>query len=66
MYAPTLTNLQLEIIKLYATDLERQDLLDLKQQLAMFFAQKAINGVDKVWDDKKLTNADMDAWLNEE
>ena len=38
MYPQTLTNLQLEILKLYATDLEHQDLLELKQVLANFFA----------------------------
>ena len=65
MYSPTLTNLQLEIIKLYSTGMERQELFELKEVLANFFARKAIKEADTIWDKQKLTNADMDSWLNE-
>lgn len=65
MYSTTLTNLQLEIIKLYSTSLEQQELLELKQLLANFFARKAIQEADAIWNDKKLKNADMDKWLLE-
>ncbi|MCA9964212.1 MAG: hypothetical protein KC423_08215 [Anaerolineales bacterium] len=66
MYPSTLTNLQLEIIKLYSTSLEQQELLELKQLLANFFARKAIQEADQIWSDKNLKNADMDDWLAEE
>ena len=66
MYPSTLTNLQLEIIKLYSTSLEQQELLELKQMLANFFARKAIQEADQIWSDKNLKNADMDDWLAEE
>ncbi|MCB9431260.1 MAG: hypothetical protein H6668_04665 [Ardenticatenaceae bacterium] len=65
MYPQTLTNLQLEIVKLYSTKMERQDLLELKQVLANFFAQKAIQEADQIWDEQNLTDDDMEAWLNE-
>lgn len=65
MVQQQLTNLQLEIIKLYSTEMERSELIELKQVLARFFAQKAVEEADQIWDDKNLTNQDMDSWLNE-
>jgi len=66
MHTTTLTNLQLEIIKLYSTGMKRQELFELKDVLAAFFARKAIKEADSIWDEQNLTNSDMDAWLNEE
>ncbi len=65
MHPQSLTNVQLELVKLYSTDLKQRELLELKQLLANFFAQKAIKGANKIWDDKKLSNQDMETWLNE-
>jgi hypothetical protein len=64
-HAKPLTNLQLEIIKLYSIDLEPQELLDLKQILADFFARKAIKEADKIWDKRNLSDQTMELWLNE-
>lgn len=64
-YAKPLTNLQLEIIKLYTTNLNRQELLEVKQILSNFFAQKAIKEADKIWDEQNLSDQEMDTWLNE-
>ncbi len=66
MYPQTLTNLQLEIIKLYSTNLERQELLELKRVLADFFARKAIKEADKIWEEQNLSNQAMETWLNEQ
>jgi len=38
----TLSNVQMELIKLYSTDLEYDDLMEVKKILANHFAQKAI------------------------
>ena len=61
----TLSNLQLELLKLYSTDLDKEELSELKDQLAMFYAKKSIENADKVWKKKNLSNEDMDKWLNE-
>ena len=65
-FAAPLSNLQLEILKLYSTDLNTTDLKELKNQLAEFYAKKSIKNANKVWKEKKLTNEDMDKWLNDE
>jgi hypothetical protein len=59
-----LSNVQLELMKLYGTNLNDQEIIELRDELAKFYAKKSIKASDKVWDEKGLTNADMDAWLN--
>ncbi|HLP46765.1 MAG TPA: hypothetical protein VK186_15860 [Candidatus Deferrimicrobium sp.] len=58
-------NLNKELLKLYSTNLSQDDLLELKRILARFFAQKAINEADRIWEEKGLSNIDMKKWLNE-
>ena len=64
--ATPLSNLQLEILKLYSTNLDKTELTELKNQLADFYAKKSIGNANRVWKEKKLTNDDMDKWLNDE
>ena len=61
-----LTNTQLELLRLYSTDLSEEDLQELKDTLANFYAEKSIRLANQVWEEKGLTNEDMDAWLNED
>lgn len=60
-----LTNLQLELIKLFNYNLSKKQLLDVKDLLGKYFAARATMEMEKVWDEKGLTNETMDAWLNE-
>jgi hypothetical protein len=60
-----LTNLQLELIKLFNYNLSQVQLLEVKDLLSRYFADKATNEMDKVWEEKGLSNETMDSWLNE-
>jgi hypothetical protein len=60
-----LNNAQVELMKLFGTDLSSKDLKDMKQLLSKFFADRAIKAADELWDNKGLSNDDMDKWLNE-
>ncbi len=60
-----LNNVQVELLKLYSTNLSDKDLQDLKSLLARFYADKAISKANQIWDERGLTNTDMEAWLNE-
>ncbi len=60
-----LTNIQMELMKLYATNLSNKDLEELKNVLVKFYANKAISYADAIWDEKGLTDADMEQWLNQ-
>ena len=63
--SPSLSNLQLEILKAYAHQLSETDLLDLKRTLASFFSQRLIKQADISWDEKKWNDADVDKILGE-
>jgi len=60
-----LSNVQLELLKIYSTNISAPDLIELKDLLAKFYANKAIEQANKVWNDKNLSNETMDNWLNE-
>jgi hypothetical protein len=64
--ASPLSNVQMELLKLYSTNLPDKDLLELKSTLAKFYAERSIRLADKIWDERGLTNDDMNRWLNED
>jgi len=61
----TLSNLQLELLRLYSNSISDESLLEIKQLLARYFADKATNAMDKIWEEKGLTEQDMVVWTNE-
>jgi len=61
-----LSNVQMELLKLYSTDIKEKDLEELKKVLADYFAHKAIKEADRIWDQKKMSEDTMEKWLNEE
>jgi len=65
MQTAPLSNLQQELLKLYAQNITEQQLNDIKQILAQYFAQQAIQSADQVWEQRKLSQDDIDVWLNE-
>ena len=61
----TLSNLQLELLRLYSNSISDESLLEIKQLLARYVADKATNAMDKIWEEKGLTEQDMVVWTNE-
>ena len=59
-----LTNVQLELLKIFSYNLDNQELQDLKDIIANYFANKAIKAANTVWDEKEWTNEDVDRMLN--
>ena len=60
-----LSDLQLELLKLYSTEVTSEELFEVKRLLGRYFGRKAIQSADRVWDQRGLTDQDMDAWLHE-
>lgn len=60
-----LTNLQLELIKLFSYNLSERQLMEVKDMLAKYFASKATEEMDKIWEDEGLNNETMEAWADE-
>ena len=63
---PPLTNLQLELLKLYAITVSDEELEEIKSLLARYFAERLTSRVQRIWEAKGLTEADMEQWLNDE
>lgn len=60
-----LSNLQLELLKLYSHDLNEQDLVAVQRLLAKFFADRASDEMDRLWDENGWTDDTMDEWLSD-
>ena len=61
----TMSNLQLELLRLYGNGVSEENLIEIKTILAKYFADKATDTMDKVWDEKNLTEQTMVDWTNE-
>jgi len=64
--AQPLSNLQQELLKLYASNINDDDLENIRQYLANYFANKAIKEADGLWDAKGYNNQTVEQWLNED
>lgn len=53
-----LSNLQREILKLYSQNITEEDLLAIRKLIARYFAEKAMDIADQVWDEKGMTQED--------
>jgi len=64
--APSLSNIQRELLKVYSQEVSDDDLLNIKRYLAKYFASKAINEADEIWDKKGYNDETMRKWQNED
>lgn len=63
--AQKLTNLQLELIKLFKYELPDNQIQEIKVLLSKYFADKATAEMDMLWDEKGWSDETMDNWKNE-
>lgn len=59
---PPLTNVQLELLKVFAMGVSEEEILEIRRMLARYFMQKAVLGATKVWEEKGYTAENL---LNE-
>lgn len=60
-----LTPLQLELLKIFARDIDERDLLEIKKFLIRYFANKAMDIADKIWEQNNWNDQDEAKFLNE-
>jgi len=60
-----LSNIQIELLKLFSTGMTDEEVIELKDVLSRFHAEKGIEKANAIWDERNLTDAYMDKWLNE-
>ena len=54
---PPLSNVQLELLKLYSVGIDDQTLNDLKKEMAQFFLKRLRQQADAVWEEKGYSDA---------
>ena len=66
MGAPKLSELQLELLKIYSFEPTEEELLEIKRMLASFFSSRLVQKVQEGIEDKGISNEDLELWLNED
>lgn len=51
---PSLSNMQVELLKLFSVDLPESQLLELKSMVAKFILDRAQDSADAIWDKKGM------------
>ncbi len=64
MQNPQFSNMQLELLNLFNRDISDEDLKAIKRLITKYLAEKLSLLADKVWEDKGLTNQDMETLLH--
>ncbi len=59
------TNLQQELLMLYSRQVSEQDLANIKELIAQYFAQRLTGLADAAWDRNNWTSQDMEDILND-
>ena len=62
VFTKRLTNLQIELIKLFEYQVDDRQLLEIKEILAQYFAAEATKEMDNLWQEKGWTNDTMREW----
>jgi hypothetical protein len=62
VFTNKLTNLQIELIKLFAYQLDDRQLLEIKDMLARYFAEEATKEMDILWKENNWSNDTMKEW----
>ncbi|MCB9294285.1 MAG: hypothetical protein H6559_14360 [Lewinellaceae bacterium] len=64
--ASKLSPLQLELLKIYSFDPTEEELYEVKNLLAQFFARRFTDKVAQAAQEKNITDEDLDNWLEED
>jgi hypothetical protein len=59
-----LTNVQLELLKIFSHQLSDNELVDLKKILVSFFSKRLIKEADRVWEEKGWDEQEVEKILN--
>jgi len=61
-----LTNLQQELLKLYAQQVSENDLQNIRALLGQYFANRLTMLADKAWEQQGWSDQTMHEWLTDE
>jgi hypothetical protein len=61
--APPLSNIQIELLKLYSVGVSDEVLLEFKKIMSKFLMQKMRDEADKIWLEKGYSEININQWL---
>ena len=61
--SPPLSNMQMELLKLYSAGVPDEYLPEIKEMIARFLLTKARDEAGKVWQEKNYSDETADKWL---
>ncbi len=61
-----LTSLQLELLKLYTYNPTDTELSEIRELLSNYFSTKLVKNMTKWEEENKITDEDLDKWLEDE
>lgn len=64
MGATRLSNLQVELLKIYSTNLPDEQLMEIKLLLSNYFANKVTTEMDLLWEHNQWNEQTMKQWAN--
>ena len=62
----SLTNVQLELLKMFKYTLPEDELIEMKDVLVRFFAQRIRKRTSAIWTERQYSNDTMQTWLHED
>ena len=60
-----LTNLQLELLKVFSYNLSDQQISEIKALLSQYFAEKVTKEMDQLWEQQNWSDETMEKWSKE-
>ena len=60
-----LTNLQLDLLKIFSFPLKEDQIREIKALLTRYFADKASKEMDLLWEENNWSNETMSEWAQE-
>jgi hypothetical protein len=61
----SLSNLQLELLKVFSIDLSEDQLIEIRDLLSRYFAEKATAEMNRLWEEKGWSMETIENWANE-
>lgn len=63
--AKKMSNLQLELLKVFSFDLDDEQIIEVRDLLAKYFAEKATEEMDRLWDKNEWSEKTIQKWSKE-